>query len=64
MNNNYVFNYIWLYIYGYSSDPLTLGLIGRDGGLSTLCQRVLKTFLGPGYLHSENGVVWYIYIDR
>ena len=44
---------------------LSLGLIGRDGGLSTLChgcgfacqQRVLKTFPGPGYLHSENGVV-------
>ena len=41
-------------------------LIGRDGGLSTLChscgfacqQRVLKTFPGPGYLHSEDGVVW------
>ena len=37
----------------------------RDGGLSTLfrsCefnyqQRVLKTFPGSGYLHSENGVV-------
>ena len=44
---------------------LGLGLIGRDGGLSTLChscgfacqQRVLKTFLGPGYLHSEDGLV-------
>ena len=41
---------------------LSLGLIGRDGGLSTLChgcgfachQRVLKTFLGPGYLCSED----------
>ena len=49
-----------LYIY------ITLGLIGRDSGLSTLChscgfpcqQRVLKTFPGPGYLHSEDGVVW------
>ena len=37
---------------------MTLRLIGRDGGLSTLChscgfschQRVLKTFPGPGYL--------------
>ena len=36
----------------------------RDGGLSTLChscgfacqQRVTKTFLGPGYLRSEDGV--------
>ena len=44
---------------------LTLGLIGRDGGLSTLChccgfatqQRVLKTFPAPGYLHSKDGVV-------
>ena len=44
---------------------LSLGLIGRDGGLSALChsygfacqQRVLKTFPGPGYLHSEDGVV-------
>ena len=59
--------YIWLTISScYSSIPLTLGLIGRDGGLSTLChscgfacqQRVLKTFPGPGYLHSEDGVVW------
>ena len=44
---------------------LSLRLIGRDGGSSTLChscgftcqQRVLKTFPGPGYLHSEDGVV-------
>ena len=50
----------------YSSIPLTLGLIGRDGGLSTLChgcrfacrQRVLTTFPSPGYLRSEDGVVW------
>ena len=49
----------------YGSIPLTLGLIGRNGGLSTLChscrfacqQRVLKTFPGPGYLRSEDGVV-------
>ena len=41
-------------------------MIGSDGGLSTVChscgfscqQRVLKTFPGPGYLHSEDGVVW------
>ena len=46
-------------------NPLPLGLIERDGGLSTLCyscgfacqQRVLKTFPGPGYLHFEDGVV-------
>ena len=59
--------YIWLTISScYSSIPLALGLIGRDGGLSTLChscgfacqQRVLKMFPGPGYLHSEDGVVW------
>ena len=49
----------------YGSIPLTLGLIERDGGLSTLChssgfacqQRVLKSFPGPGYLRSEDGVV-------
>ena len=46
--------YIWLTISScYDSIPLTLGLIGRDGGLSTLChtcglacqQRMLKTFV-------------------
>ena len=63
----------------YGSILLTLGLIGRDGGLSFLChscrfacqQRVLKTFPGPGYLHSDDGAVWlchvlvnlYIYIN-
>ena len=49
----------------YGSILLTLGLIGRDGGLSTLChtcwfacqQRVLKMFPGPSYLRSEHGVV-------
>ena len=60
------FVYIWLTISScYGSIPLALGLIGRDGGLSTLChscgfacqQRVLKTFPDPGYLHSEDGVV-------
>ena len=38
----------------------------RDGGLSTLChscvfacqQKVLETFPDPGYLRSEDGVVW------
>ena len=71
--------YIWLTTSScYGSIPLALGLLGRDGGLSTLChscgfacqQRVLKTFTGPGYLHSEDGVAWlwhplvnlYIYI--
>ena len=56
--------YIWLTILScYGSIPLALGLIGRDGGLSTLChscgfacqQRVLKTFPGSGYLHSKDG---------
>ena len=50
---------------GYGSIPLALGLMGRDGGLSTLChscefacqQMVLKTFPGPGYSRSEDGVV-------
>ena len=59
--------YIWYSISScHSSIPLVLGLRGRDGGLSTLChswgfachQRVLKTFSGPGYLFSEEGVVW------
>ena len=50
----------------YGSIPLALGLIGSDGGFRTLChscqiasqQRVLKIFPCPGYLCSENGVVW------
>ena len=64
----YIYNlYLWLTISScYGSIPLNLVLIGRDGGLSTLChscgfacqQRVLKTFPGPGYLRSEDGVVW------
>ena len=62
----YIYLYIWLTISScYGSIPLILGLIGRDGGLSTLChscgfacqQRVLKTFPGPGYLRSKDGVV-------
>ena len=65
---HYIYNiYIYTYSDIFNSDiPLALGLIGRDGGLSTLyhscgfaCQqRVLKTFPGPGYLHSDAGVVW------
>ena len=59
----------------YDSIPLTLVLIGKDGGLSTQChscrfdyqQRVLKPFPGPGYLCSEDGAVWlwhiYYYYD-
>ena len=71
----YMYTYICIYMYicifvyissWYSSIPLTFGLIGRVGGLSTLChscglacqQRVLKTFPGPCYLHSKDGVVW------
>ena len=83
---NIYYIYIYMYIYTvyisscYGSIPLTLGLIGRDGGLSTLChsfgfacqQRVLKTFPGLGYFCSEDGVVClyhllvnlYIYIAR
>ena len=46
--------------------PYTLGLIVRDGGLSTLChscgfaweQRMLKMFHGPGYLCYEDGIFW------
>ena len=49
----------------YGSIPFTLVLIGHDAGLSTLChscgfyyqQRVLKSFPGPGYHHSEDGLV-------
>ena len=49
----------------YGSISLASGLRRRDGGLSTPChrcrfacqQRVLKTFPGPGYLRSEDGVV-------
>ena len=45
--------------------------IGRDGGLSTLChncgfagqQSVLKTFPGPEYLCSKDGVVWLWYFS-
>ena len=71
--------YIWLTISScYGSIPLVLGLMSRDGGLSTLChccrfacqQRVLKTFPGLGYPRSEDEIVWlwhslvnlYIYI--
>ena len=63
--------YTWLTISScYGSIPLALGLIGRDGGLSTPChscgfhcqQRVLKTFPGSGYLCSEDGVVLFIYL--
>ena len=58
--------YIWLTISScYAKIPLALGLIVGDGGLSTLChscgfawqQRVLKTFSGLGFFHSDNGVV-------
>ena len=58
--------YIWLTISScYGSIPLALGLTEKDGGLSILCwtcgfacqQSLLKTFPGPGYLHTEDGVV-------
>ena len=63
----YKYIYVWLAISScYGSIPLALGLIGRDGGLSTLCdscgfacqQRVLKTFSGFGFFPSDDGVVW------
>ena len=59
--------YIWLTISScYGSIHLGLGLIVRDGGLSTLChscvssaqKRALQTFPGRGYFLSEDGVVW------
>ena len=48
-----------------TQNKLTLGLIGWDGGLSTLChicgfvcqERMLKTFPDPGFLCSKDGVV-------
>ena len=59
--------YVWLIISScYGLIHLSLGLIGRDGALGTLChgcgfacqQRLLKTFPpDPGYLRSEDGVV-------
>ena len=64
--------YIWLTISSYhGSIPLTLGLIGKDGGSSTLChscrfscqQGLLKTFRGPGYLRSKDGVVWHFLVN-
>ena len=50
----------------YDSIPLALGLIGRDDVLNTLChsdgfacqERMLRTFSGPIYFHSKDGVVW------
>ena len=59
--------YIWLTISSpCGSIPLTSGLLGRHGGLSTLShscrfacqQRMLIPFPGPGYLHAKDGVVW------
>ena len=59
--------YIWPTISScYGPITLALGLIVIDGALSTLCescefacqQRVLKTFPGSGYIHSEDSVVW------
>ena len=63
--NMYIYIYIYIGSPFHLTIPLTLGLIGRDGSLSPLChssgfafqQRVLKTFPGPGYLRSEDGVV-------
>ena len=54
----------------YSSIPLILEFIGRDGSLSTLChsfgfacqQRMLKTFSGPRNLRYEDRVVWPWYL--
>ena len=71
--------YLWVTISScYYSIPFTLAFIEKDGGLSTLChncefacqEKGLKTFPGPGFLCSEDGVVWlwqllvnlYIYI--
>ena len=48
------------------TSDLSLGLIRKDGGLTAPChssrfswwEKVLKTFPGPGYLCSEDEVVW------
>ena len=59
--------YVWLTISScYDWIALALRLPVMDGSLSTLChscglacqQKVLKTFPGSGYLHSDDGVVW------
>ena len=60
----YVYMYVCMYIYIY---------IYIYGGLSALChtrgfhcqQRVLKTFPGPGYLRSKDGVVrlWHLLLN-
>ena len=65
---NYISNHIIIYhihIYIYINIYMV-----RNGSLRTLCQscwlpchqRVLKTFPGPGYLCSEDGVVWLWYL--
>ena len=57
---------IWLTISScYGSISLTFVLKEINGALSTLChscrfdkkQRVIKTFLGPGFLCSKDGVI-------
>ena len=57
--------FFFLYMaHHFSSIPLTLGFLGRDGGFSTLChscglayqQRMLKTFPGPCYIRCKDGV--------
>ena len=71
---NYDTECSWLTIsFCYGSFPLTLGLIGKNGGLDTLChscrfscqQRVLKTFPDPGYLLFKDGVVslWHLLVS-
>ena len=68
------FVWLWLTISScHGSISLTLVLISRDCGLRTLCktygfdsqQRVLKTFPGPGYLSSKDGIVslWHSLIN-
>ena len=37
-------------------------MIGRDGGLSTVCQRhFVKAFPSSGFIHSKDGKVVYIH---
>ena len=56
--------YIWFTISScYGSITLALVLIGRVGGLSTLCNSCrfaegAKNVSGPGYLRSEDKIVW------
>ena len=50
--NNLLDLNFWMVIGGFTSK------FWRDQTISSISMRVLKTFPGPGYLCSEDGVVW------